>query len=134
MFYFFAPVNYLINSYFNPITHFYDSENNEFVSCESYDRTSFIENDTAHCLIELPFLEKHVNFVTKIFYHSISIDDYCIIEEKFDPEDESLAEFAERTYLKEKYADAKEKAIPLIIESWVRKNNLDIDWSAVTFA
>lgn len=134
MLYFFAPVNYLINSYFNPICHFYNSENNEFVSCESCNRTSFIENDTTHCLIELPFLEKHTDFVKKIFYHSISIEDYCFIEEEFDSQNESLAEFSERTYLKEKYADAKEKAIPLIIESWVRKNNLDIDWSTVTFA
>lgn len=134
MFYFNAPVNYLINSYFNPIMHFYDSKNNEFVSHEGYDRTSFMMKDTDHCLIELPFLESNIDFVKKIFYHSITIDDYCFIEEEFDPENESLAEFAERTYLEEKYADAKEKAIPFIIENWVRKNDLDIDWSTVTFA
>lgn len=134
MFRIYAPINYLINSYFNPITHFYDSKNNEFVSCEGYDRRSIIDEDTDHCLVELPFLEKHINIVKKIFYNSITVDDYCFIEEEFDPENESLAEFAERTYLKEKYADAKEKAIPLIMESWVRKNNLSIDWSTVAFA
>ena len=133
MFYFNAPVNYLINSYFNPIMHFYDSKNNEFVSCEGYDRSSIVANDTAHCLIELPFLEKNINYVKKIFYYSISIDDYCFIEEEFNPENESLAEFAERTHLKEKYADAKEQAIPLILENWIRKNDLNIDWSTVTF-
>lgn len=130
MYHYDTPINYLINSHFSPIVHFYDEQENRFFVGDSSLKN---REEILPCVHRLPYLEEHFEFIDSIFFRILTIEEYCFWEENFD-DCESIYEFAERTHLKQKYVEATEIAIPYIFENWSRENYLDIDWELATFA
>lgn len=130
MYYYDTPITYLINSVFSPVVHFYDECKNHFFVGDHSLQSG--EEVLPH-VYKLPYLEKSLDYIDGIFFRLLSIEDYCFWEENY-REEESITEFAERTYLKSKYEEAIEKAIPGIFENWMRENYIDVDWEFATFA